>query len=126
MGLSLLLREIPEWSNESLNILWGGSHSMTRTAILNRRVRDELRKGALWRKIPGRIRYRSTSIQNLASQHQINSAQYVFFRNPSVDNSGRVIDPSIQIGQVNSIFQRLNTFEDKISNNRLNSQASVF
>jgi hypothetical protein len=56
MSLSLLFREIPEWSNESLDILWGGSHSMTRIVVLSRRIRDELRKGAPWRKIPGRIR----------------------------------------------------------------------
>jgi hypothetical protein len=55
MGLFLLFREISEWSNESLNILWGGSHSMVRIAMLNRRVGNELRKGALRGKIPDKI-----------------------------------------------------------------------
>jgi hypothetical protein len=77
---------------------------MARTAILNRRVGNELRKGALSRKILGRIRQGSTSIRNLASQHKINPAQHVLFRNPSVGNSGRVIDPNIQIDRVDSIF----------------------
>jgi hypothetical protein len=56
MGLPFLFREISVWSNEGLNILWGGSHSMARIAILNRRVGNKLRKWALWRKILGRIR----------------------------------------------------------------------
>jgi hypothetical protein len=55
MGLSFFFREISVWSNEGLNILWGGSHSMARIAILNRRVGKKLGKGTLWRKIPGRI-----------------------------------------------------------------------
>jgi hypothetical protein len=98
---------------------------MDRNTILNRRVGNKLRKGALWRKILGRIRQWSTSLRNLASQHQINSAQHVFFWNPSVGNLGRVIDPSIQVGRVDYIFQMLNILEAKISNNSFSSQAYV-
>jgi hypothetical protein len=55
MGLFLLFREILVWSNEGLNIPWGGSCSIAWIAILNRRVGNKLGKGALWRKILDRI-----------------------------------------------------------------------
>jgi hypothetical protein len=56
VSLSLLFKEILVWSNEGLNILWGVSYSMARIAISNRWVGNKLEKGALWRKILGRIR----------------------------------------------------------------------
>jgi hypothetical protein len=98
---------------------------MARTTILNRRVEYKLGKGALWRRILGRIRKGSTGIRNLTSQHQINSTQHVFLRNLLAGNSSRVINPSVQIGRVDSILQRLNILENKINNNSLNSQAFV-
>jgi hypothetical protein len=98
---------------------------MARTAILNRRVRYKLGKGALWGTILGKIRIGSTDIRNLASQHQIKSTQHVFLRNPFDGNSSRVINPSVQVGRVDSVLQRLNIPEDKIDNNSFNSQASV-
>jgi hypothetical protein len=125
MDLYFFFREILVWSNEDLNILWRGSHSMARTAVLNRRVEYKLGKGALWGKILGRIRKRSTDIQNFASQHQINSTQHVLLRNLCVGNSSRVINPSLQIGRVDSIHQRLNILENEINNHNF-QQISLY
>jgi hypothetical protein len=42
MGLFFFFKETSVWSNEGLHIFWGGSHSMARITILNRRVGNKL------------------------------------------------------------------------------------
>jgi hypothetical protein len=74
------------------------------------------------------------SKQNKIGEHQHSkpcplassqSGSAVLIRNPSIGNSGRVIDPIVEISQVNSIFQRLDFLEDKVSNNSYDIQALV-
>jgi hypothetical protein len=77
-------------------------------------------------KVPSRVRTRSTDIRDNTSQHNFKVLQETPLRYLSIHNQGRVIHSSVQIGQVNSILQKLDVLEDKVDDNGLDSQTSLF
>lgn len=77
-------------------------------------------------KVPSGVRMRSTDIRDNTSHHNFNVLQETPLRYLSVRNQGRVIHSSVQIGQVNSILQKLDVLEDKVDDNGLDSQTSLF
>jgi hypothetical protein len=68
---------------------------------------------------------RNTSIRCFTPRHQINPTLHVLLKYLLIGNSRGVINTSVQISQVDSIFQRLNFLENNVDKDIFSSQASI-